>query len=256
MHLIRLAGPHHKKGDGGDLHPKALLLLPGLDGTGSLFADFVAALPPTMRAQVVRYPTDKFLGYPELSSLVGEVVLPEEAFVVVAESFSTPLAVKLAATRPLNLVGLVICAGFVTNPVAGWLLHLKPLVRSFTFGIPPPGVIINHFMIGAHAPAKLREDVRRTLRSVSPKVMALRVRAVMACDAREDLINVQVPILYIQARHDRLVGGDCFIEIQQLKPDTIWASISAPHFVLQREPDCAAATVIEFMQGLPVSGSL
>jgi hypothetical protein len=44
--------------------------------------------------------------------------------------------------------------------------------------------------------------------------------------------------------------GTCFAEIQRLKQDTILASISAPHFVLQREPRRAAELIAQFVQGL------
>ena len=80
--------------------------------------------------------------------------------------------------------------------------------------------------------------------------MALRVQAVMACDAREEIVQVQVPTLYLQAKHDRLVKERCFEEIQRLKQDTILASISAPHFVLQREPHKAVDLIVHFVQGL------
>jgi pimeloyl-ACP methyl ester carboxylesterase len=225
-----------------------LVLLPGLDGTGNLFTNFISALPPTLSTRIVRYPTDRFLNYTELLSCVVDVI--PATFVVVAESFSTPLAVKLAATRPTNLAGLVICAGFITNPVGSWLLRMKALVRPSFFRVPPPGFVIDHFLIGANAPHELRDAVRHTLRCVSPEVMALRVRAVMACDAREEIVQVQVPTLYLQAKHDRLVKERCFEEIQRLKQDTILASIPAPHFVLQREPHKAVDLIVHFVQGL------
>jgi hypothetical protein len=46
-----------------------------------------------------------------------------------------------------------------------------------------------------------------------------------------------------------MVKERCFAEIQRLKQDTILASISAPHFVLQREPRRAAELIAQFVQG-------
>jgi poly(3-hydroxyalkanoate) synthetase len=80
--------------------------------------------------------------------------------------------------------------------------------------------------------------------------MAMRVQAVMDCDARTELSQVKVPVLYLQAEHDRLVKKSSFTEIQQLKRDVTLASISAPHFVLQREPRKAADLIVRFVQGL------
>jgi pimeloyl-[acyl-carrier protein] methyl ester esterase len=52
-----------------------LVLLPGLDGTGDLFADFVSALPPTLDTKIARYPSERFLSYAELLPFV-EAVIP------------------------------------------------------------------------------------------------------------------------------------------------------------------------------------
>jgi pimeloyl-ACP methyl ester carboxylesterase len=229
-----------------------LVLLPGLDGTGNLFANFVSALTPTLNTRIVRYPTDRFLSYADLFSFVVDAVPQTQPFVLLAESFSTPLAARLAATSPASLKGLVICAGFIRNPVRGWLRHMKTLVRPSFFRIPPPRFVIEHFLIGAHAPRELRDDVRRTLRSVSPEVVALRVQAVMACDASEQFVRMRVPTLYLQAEQDRLVRNSSFQEIQELKPDTVLVSIAAPHFVLQREPRKAADLIAHFVAGLPI----
>jgi pimeloyl-ACP methyl ester carboxylesterase len=227
-----------------------LVLLPGLDGTGNLFARFVSALTPGLDARIVRYPTDRLLNYADLFSSVGDAIPQSEPFVLLAESFSTPVAVMIAATNPVSLKGLIICAGFVRNPVRGWLRYTKSLVQSPLFRMPPPKFVLEHFLIGAHAPPGLRDEVRRTLRSVAPEVMAFRVRAVMACDAAREFSRIRVPTLYLQAEQDRLVSKASFEEIQQLKPDAILAVIGAPHFVLQREPQKAADTIAGFIADL------
>ena len=47
-----------------------LVLLPGLDGTGELFAPFLQSLGAALPAQVVAYPRDQALGYAQLEPLV------------------------------------------------------------------------------------------------------------------------------------------------------------------------------------------
>jgi len=49
-----------------------LVLLPGLDGTGRLFARLVERLPATIEPLVHPYPSDRALGYRELADVVRE----------------------------------------------------------------------------------------------------------------------------------------------------------------------------------------
>ena len=235
---------------GESLPPTTLVLLPGLDGTGNLFVKFVSALPASLNARIVRYPTDRLLDYADLLPIVVDAIPKSQPFVLLAESFSTPLAARLAATNPAGLKGLVICAGFIRNPVHGWLLCMKSLVQPLLFRIPLHRFAMEHFLIGAQAPYELRDEVRRTLRSVSPEVLAFRVRTVMTCNATEEFARIRVPTLYVQAEQDRLVSKSSFEEIKALKPDVILAVIGGPHFVLQREPHDAAEVVAHFVADL------
>ena len=43
--------------------PITLVLLPGIDGSGELFAPFVEALGPQVPVVVVRYPGERALGF-------------------------------------------------------------------------------------------------------------------------------------------------------------------------------------------------
>ena len=236
---------------GGSLSPTTLVLLPGLDGTGNLFATFASAVTPTLNTTIVRYPKDRSLSYDELFPSAVDAIPQAQPFVILAESFSTPLAVRLASTNPQNLKALVICAGFVRNPLRGWLRYLKKLAQPELFRIPPPRFLVEHFLIGTQAPRDLRDEICCTMRSVSPNVMAFRVRSVMACDVTAELARVRVPTLYLQAEHDRLVSKSSFEVIREVKPDTVLKVIAAPHFVLQREPYKAANVIVPFIEGLP-----
>ena len=94
-----------------------LLLLPGMDGTGELFSDLRDTLAGESEPVVIRYPSNKELSFYELAELVQKCFPVEEPFVIIAESFSVPVAVICAAKKPANLKALVLCAGFVTSPI-------------------------------------------------------------------------------------------------------------------------------------------
>ncbi|MFI5073242.1 MAG: alpha/beta fold hydrolase [Terriglobales bacterium] len=228
---------------------RTIVLLPGLDGTGALFEPVIAALSRTYNIYSARYPADRFLSYTELLACVNDII-PSDPFILVGESFSSPLAVKFAACHPTNLVGLIICAGFVTNPLRKWSFGIRVLANPLLLRIPLPDMVMEKFIVGRRAPAALKVAVRRALSLVHPNVLAQRIHAVLECDTREALKRIKVPIMYIQGENDRLVQAECFQEIQGLRPDTVLASISAPHLVLQREPQKAAAVISKFIDSL------
>lgn len=179
--------------------PKHLVLLPGLDGTGELFVDFIAALPESWTATTVTYPTDRFLAYADLRPFVGAAVPQLERFVLVAESFSAPLAVWYAATDPPNLAAVVICAGFVRNPLHSWSEAVKALAKPWLFKLKPPRIFVEYFLLGPHAPWSLLQRLRHALQMVSPNVLSGRVKEALDCDARDDLRQTTVPLLYLEA---------------------------------------------------------
>jgi pimeloyl-[acyl-carrier protein] methyl ester esterase len=224
-----------------------LVLLPGLDGTGNLFASFLPELPPTVKVITAAFPSQRFLPYPELVSWLREIVPKDGPFAILAESYGTPLAVNFAATHPPNLTGIILTAGFISNPVRRWGPLPKLLARPLFFRFRPPDFLHEYFTVGSHAPESLKLALRRTVRSLNAEVLAKRARATIDCDAREEIRQVKVPLLYLQATEDRLVGSDCLDEIKRLHPETISLSIRAPHLLLQREPRIAASAIIGFL---------
>jgi pimeloyl-[acyl-carrier protein] methyl ester esterase len=226
---------------------KHLVLLPGLDGTGLLFSDFLKSLPRTLNTTVVAYPTNRFLAYSELLELVSTAVPQTEPFVVLAESFSTPLALKYAATNPSNLAAVVICAGFARNPIGGWSRLAKAFAKPWLFTLRPPRFVLEYFLAGQNAPSALIQRIREASRLVRPEVLSARVGEVLECDATNDFARTTVPIMYLRGLHDRLLSPSCHREILRIRPDVVFATIEAPHMVLQREPQKATNLIVAFM---------
>jgi pimeloyl-[acyl-carrier protein] methyl ester esterase len=227
-----------------------LVLLPGLEGTGNLFANLLPELPQTLNVITAAYPPQRFLPYAELVSWLSDVVPKDAPFALLAESYGTPLAVKFAATHPPNLVGLILSAGFISNPVRSWGPLPKLLARPLLFRFLPPDFILEYFVVGPHAPESLKLAFRQAVRSVSPEVLAERARAVIRCDARREIGEVNVPLLYLRGTEDRLVGEESLDQIKRLHPETISFCVRAPHLLLQREPRVAAKAITQFLDTL------
>jgi pimeloyl-[acyl-carrier protein] methyl ester esterase len=227
-----------------------LVLLPGMDGTGELFSEFAAALAGEFETVTARYPTERCLSYSELEGFVRAVCPTSGSFVLLAESYSTPLAIKYAASNPEDLEGLVLCAGFATSPVQGWRRFLGRLLAPVMFCIPLPNLAAKLWLVGPDAPPSLLEVVRAAVFSVKPKVLAARLRSLLACDVRPEMGRVTVPIMYLQAKQDRLVASACLDELRRIKPQMAVAALEGPHLLLQREPYKAAEKVVGFVRSL------
>jgi pimeloyl-ACP methyl ester carboxylesterase len=224
------------------------VVLPGLDGTGQLLSEFCAALSSELEVIRVRYPTDRCLSDSELQAFIREACPASEPFVLVAESYSTPLAIDFAASNPPNLKGLILCVGFATSPVQGLLRFLASISAGVLPHLPIPEWFARYWIIGADAPASLLATLRAALSSVHPKVLAARLTAVLKFDVREAVKQIRVPILYVRAKHDRLVDASCAEELRQLNPRVEVVTLEGPHLVLEREPRKAAAVVINFIR--------
>ena len=167
---------------------------------------------------------------------------------ILAESFSTPLAVRFAAEGPRGLQALVLCAEFVSPPRRDLLSRVALMLLPVLFAFGLPESVCRHFLVGEAAPKSLVDAVRSTVSSVSSGVLAQRLRSVLSCHESRELQNISVPLLYISGVGDRLISGRSFQEIRQAMPGIKFASIEAPHFILQANPQEAVEAVVTFLR--------
>lgn len=230
--------------------PTKLVLLPGMYGTAELFADFEAALPGMFAAERIGYPNDRFLSYAELLELIRLRVPASEPYVIVAESFSTTLAIQFAATHPENLKGLVLSAGFATGPMRGLVravcLFLMPLMPY----LPVHEFASGFILLRSSAPDSLQARVRDAIASAEPRVLMERARIALRCNALEELGKVNVPMLYLQARRDLLVNAACLEDIRRVKPEIEVVALDGPHLLLQQMARETAVIVADFVRRL------
>lgn len=221
-----------------------IVLLPGMDGTGSLFAPFISALGSDFNFVTVCYPTTAGLGYKELEEIARRSLPSEAYFIILGESFSGPIAVALASTNPKGLVGLVLCSTFIQNPRP----RLKGL-RVLTDLLPvklAPVFIYNFFLLGRAATPSLESAIRAALSQVSGTAFRARLRAVLNVDVSAQMKMVRVPVLYLRALHDRLVPLSASSCVARIRPGTQVITVDAPHFLLQVAPREAASIVKTF----------
>lgn len=222
------------------------LLLPGIDGSGRLYAPLLDAGPRAFRPQVLSFPPDEVLGYDDLVAH-ARAALPRGRFVLVAESFSGPIAIRLAAERPPGLDALVLAATFLHAPLNPLLHPIRGLVGARFFGLPMPAAVVRWFMAGNDAPDAIVEEVQQAVSAVSPDVLAHRSAEALRVDVREELARVDAPVLVLAPTRDRLIRTDVAADVLAILPAAEVALVDAPHMVLQRCPHASLARIEEFL---------
>src|SRR2546423_9832088 len=170
----------------------ALVLLPGMDGTGELFAPFISALNSRFPVTVVRYPNNEGLGYGELEAIARASLPTQSPFILLAESFSGPIAISLAASAPAGLVGLVLCCSFARNPQQ-WLTAGRFVVPFFPIKQLPVSLLAL-FVLGECSSQVHRRALAAALAQVPAGILRARLLAVLAVDVSLSLSHVHVPV--------------------------------------------------------------
>ena len=223
-----------------------LVLLPGLDGTGDLFAPVVDALGPNVPTQIVRYPLSDASDYATCKAIARDALPTDPPYVLLGESFSGPIAVSIAAAAPPGLRGLILCSTFARNPQP-YLRPLRPLLSILPVHSAP--LWVSRFLIlGKFATPALRKLHQQTLAHLPPTTVRERLRAILECDVSVALTNVRVPVLCLTAKHDRLIPSAAAHLIHHHVPAATIVEIDAPHFLLQCRPSDAADAIRTFLQ--------
>lgn len=226
--------------------PSTWLFLPGLDGTGKLFEPILACVPVGVTPVVVRYPTDRSSDAHELVKLI-EAAFPPEDFILVAESFSGPLALRVAGAQPPGLRALVLCATFAESPIPRAVASLLALgVRAGHPSLPMPEWLLRRCLFGDGS-TELLDRFRETWRAVSAKALASRFKVLAEHGGGGAPPALHLPALYIRATRDRMVGARGLGQLRKRLPRLLVAEIDAPHLALQCQPKPAVKLIVEFL---------
>jgi sigma-B regulation protein RsbQ len=231
-----------------------LILLPGMDGTGELFAPLLAEWPPGLPVTVVRYP-DRAAGYADHVAVARAELPRDRPYVLLGESFSGPIAIRLAAQAPANLRGLILCASFLTcpNPLLRALRALAPFATPKLL----PDLVKHHSLLGRFSTPALRAAHSRALSHVSSRALTARLQAMADIDVRAELRELDLPALYLRGTRDRVIAARYGAEFAANARHGRLVDIDAPHLLLQAQPREAAALILDFLRqvGSPPTGA-
>jgi pimeloyl-ACP methyl ester carboxylesterase len=221
-----------------------VVILPGLDGTGRLLAAFCARLRRSgIAAQAMVYPADVPMGYDALEAHVRAQLgarSPSAApFVLLGESFSGPLALRIAVDPPPGLVGLALSTTFARSPVPA----LAPLASLLRFApARPPVALLSWWLLGPWSTPALRDELSSALRAVAPEALRENVSA--------RLPAVRMPVLHLVARRDRLLARAAAEVLARGLPQCTTVAVDGPHLLLQTAAEPCARALLAFVRGL------
>ena len=223
---------------------ETIVLLPGMDGTGRLFEPFIQACPDQFITNVIALPGSG--SYDLLSEEVAPRIRQAEPVVVVAESFSGPLAVRIAALFPEAVKALVLCNSFVAPPRS---TLLRAIPWSVLFSFTPPAFIVRHFFVGSGASAELVGSVQAAVREPAAQVLSARLGSILSENCTSLLGKINHRILYLRGAGDRLVSSESAKLVLRTAKQAEVVTIPGPHLLLQRSPRESWEAITRFLGG-------
>ena len=218
------------------------LLLPGTDGTGLFYTGLAEALRPHVEVRILNYPQDQSLGYAELCRHLQPELPADRDYILIAESFAGPLAILLAEAAAHKPSALILAATFATSPWPVSARFFRALL-PMTDWLSPPTWLIRVLLLGPGT-RPMTQDILESIQKLGSDVLKSRLNAALTCDVSEALKKLDLPILYLRGRHDRLIPRTCGERILKLNPRTTIQTIEAPHFVFQEDPASLVADVL------------
>lgn len=227
------------------VRPVTLVLLPGLDGTDVFFRPLLAALPKWIAPTVVQFPTAGANEYPDLLRLVRSALSRTPECYVLGWSFSGPLALMAANAEPEKIRGVILASSFVRPP--------RRLYAALRWGAVAPAIHMiracRRIPVWLSRPSndRLRQDKTETWKRVQSRMVAARIRALLATDAQDLLRECRQPVLCLAGSDDGVVPRHNVDEIVRLKPSIRVTTIEGQHFALYTNPDEAAEAISAFL---------
>lgn len=202
-----------------------------MDGTGDLFEEFLSYYDG--ENLVISLPQDGPQDHLSLARAI-EMQLPNEDFILLAESFSGGIVPELLKRSLANIKGVIFVASFLSCPNRYLLPIVKVLPLKALASAPLSKIGHKFLLLGQHASEALLLKFITVIKSIPEHILKSRL-AVMS-QQRLPQGNFEVPTVYIQAMSDRLIMPRKSRELCNLFKNIEYIEIDGPHFVLQAKP--------------------
>jgi len=208
-----------------------LVLLPGMDGTGELFEEFLSYYDG--EHLVISLPQNCPQDHLSLAKSLDKQ-LPKEDYILLAESFSGGIVPELLKQDLTNMKGVIFVASFLSCPNR-YLLPIAKILPIKALASAPLSQIGHKFLLlGQGASKALLSKLIKVTKSIPDHILKSRL-AVMNLQ-KLPLATFDVPTVYIQALSDRLISPGKSRELSNVFRNIEYIEIDGPHFLLQAKP--------------------
>ncbi|MBA6254733.1 MULTISPECIES: hypothetical protein [unclassified Colwellia] len=208
-----------------------LVLLPGMDGTGELFEEFLSYYDG--EHLVISLPQNCPQDHLSLAKSLDKQ-LPKEDYILLAESFSGGIVPELLKQDLTNMKGVIFVASFLSCPNR-YLLPIAKILPIKALASAPLSQIGHKFLLlGQGASKALLSKFIKVTKSIPDHILKSRL-AVMNLQ-KLPLATFDVPTVYIQALSDRLISPGKSRELSNVFRNIEYIEIDGPHFLLQAKP--------------------
>lgn len=224
--------------------PSKLVLLPGLDGSGELFAPLLSFLQH-FECQIISLPNTTNQNYQFLAEYVL-TQLPKDDFILLAESFSGPIAILLSQQRNKNLKGIILVATFISPPRKHLVLLTKILPIKILLSLPFGCYLYSYLFFDNNL--NLFKLLKQTINTIPTKILKQRLNSIQSLGNLKKLLSISsTPALYIQPISDLFVSNNKYHEISKYYDNITLKKIDGSHFIAQVRPRECSAIISEFM---------
>lgn len=228
--------------------PPTLMLLPGLHGTDELFAPLLEQLPASLPTLRVNYPADAAMACEAYVDFVRQRLPADRSVVLLGESFSGPIAYRVAQQERSTVRGVVLAASFVSEPHPFLMRLTEYLPLGWITATRPARFMARRRLLNADPPAEVEAMLKTVMDRADPEVMAHRLRCIRRVGRPDETLDV--PCCCIRATRDRVVPARSIREVRRAFGDVRVVDIDGPHLILQTRPRAAAEAILAFLDSL------
>lgn len=227
-----------------------LVLLPGMDGTGELFNDFLSRYKGDYL--VTSLPKTGLQDHASLAKTI-KTQLPTEDCILLAESFSGGIIPELLKQNLPNIKGVIFVASFLSCPNRLFLPMAKFLPLQPLASAPLSKVAIKYLLLGQGASNALLSKFVKITKSIPKQVLKHRLKVMS--QQRLPLTTFDIPSVYIRACSDKLISAKKSRELSNIFRNTRYIEVDGPHFLLQAKPKESAQLMTQAIS-LIINGKL